>query len=49
MIEWSTRLDGLSEELARLERQTTADEIHVKTYEDHTKVELRFEHEEKDE
>lgn len=44
-IEWGKRLDELATELDRIERQTSADDIHVSTRRDRTDVTLVFENE----
>lgn len=43
-MEWSDHLDDMVVELDRIERQTSADDIHVSTRGDQTRVSLVYEH-----
>ena len=42
-MNWSNRLEEMAEELERIERQTSADEVHVSTRRDQTVVTLEYE------
>jgi len=43
-MEWSDHLDEMAEEIARLERQASADYIHVSTRSSKTVVTLEYNH-----